>query len=231
MNISSPVTKRETLLHRRRGTSSYRSALRSALVLATLILCVEVTWPFEAAAFNQEGGLIETISAVGLFAAGLVALVRYPGVNRMYVGLVCLLLAERELEASIYVDGNAPFALLAGLDSLLDLTIVQVLLLVLVVGGVIWHGIPRGWRALRLRAPFLMVFMVAGAIAVIAQVLEEVAGLYSAELSEVMAMRAFVLEETFEMFFSIGVLSSVLIGWPNPEIKGIVHTQDRVPSG
>ncbi|NVO55831.1 hypothetical protein HW561_08525 [Rhodobacteraceae bacterium B1Z28] len=223
------VPTEEILPDSRHGFGSYQNAVRAVLLLAVLILCAVILWPLQAAAFNQEGGPIETISAAGLFAAGLVALVRYPGVSRLYIGLVCLLLAERELEASIYVEGSAPFVVLDSLDILLDMTVVRIVLAVLVLGGVFWHGVPNGWRALKLRAPFLAVFVLAGTSAVIAQLLEEVSGMYDAELSATMVTRLFVLEETLELFFSIGILAAVLIGWPKSQIKETVHDPDIAP--
>lgn len=200
-----------------------RVELRAALVLVAVILGAIAIWPVQAAAFNQEGGLIETISAAGLFAAGLAALVRYRGLSRLYIGLVCLLLAERELEADIYPQDSLPFLLLDGLDALLDLTLVRVVLAVVILGGIIWHGVPNAWRALKLQAPFVTVFVLAGLAAVVAQVLEEVTGLYHANLSEKMVTRLFALEETLEMLFSIGILAAVLIGWPKSQIKETSH--------
>lgn len=189
--------------------------LLAAVGLCCVALLAAITiWPIEASAFNQEGGVIETVSAAGLFVAGIAAFYRFPGVRRLYIGLVCLLLAERELEASIYTTGSVPFVILDGLDIILDVTLVRILLAVLVLGGIVTHGIPCGWRALKLRAPFLLVFVLAGTAAVVAQLLEEMAGFYGASLSLTMATRLFVLEETLEMFFSIGLLASVLIGWP-----------------
>ncbi len=194
-----------------------------SLAVATLLLSVIALWPVQAAAFNQEGGLIETISAACLFAAGLAALVRFRGLKRLYIGLVCLLLAERELEAEIYAEGTTPFMVLNGLDVLLDMTLVRVVLAVLVLGGLVWHGIPAAWRAVKLQAPFLSVFVLAGLAAVVAQGLEEISSLYQASLSTKMMTRLFVLEETLEMYFSIGILASVLIGWPKEPTEETPH--------
>lgn len=209
-----------------RGSAMRRFAGPAILLAMALFLCVVILWPMQAAAFNQEGGLIETISAAGLFAAGIAALFRFPGFSRSYIALVCLLLAERELEADIYAEGSAPFFVLNGLDNLLDMTAVRVVLALLVIGGIIWHGGPNAWRAVKLRAPFLKVFLLAGAAAVIAQLLEEVSGLYDGELSATMATRLFVLEETLEMYFSIGILASVLMGWPKSQIDENTHDPD-----
>lgn len=203
------------------------SVVYAAAALVVLVLGFVAFWPEQAAVFNQEGGLFETISAVGLLSAGLVALYRFRGLSRLYIGLVCLLLAERELEAEVYAPGSGLFELLNGLDALLDMTVVRVVLAVLVLGGLVWHGIPNGWRAFRQKAPFLVVFVLAGMAAVIAQVLEEVAGAYSSQLSATMVARLFVLEETLEMFFSIGIFASVLIGWPKARTE---ETTDDLPS-
>ncbi|WP_170325491.1 hypothetical protein [Ruegeria arenilitoris] len=194
------------------GTDHF--AFRAAIVLAVAILCAISLWPMQAAVFNQEGGLIETGSAVALLVAGLVALNRYRGISRLYIGVVLLLLAERELEADIYAVDSVPYFILNGLDGLLDMTAVRVVLAVIVLGGVVLHGVPNAWRALRERAPFLLVFFLAGMCAVIAQGLEEVSGAVGDGISAVMATRLFALEETLEMFFSIGILAAVLIGWP-----------------
>ncbi len=206
-------------------------AFRVALLLALVFLCAIAIWPLQASAFNQEGGLIETISAAALFVAGLAALVRYPGITRLYIALVCLLLAERELEAEVYAEGSLPFLVLDGLDTLLDMTAVRIVLAVIILGGVIWHGIPNGWRAFKQRAPFLMVFLLAGTVAVIAQLLEEVSGLFDENLSVTMATRLFVMEETLEMYFSIGILAAVLIGWPKSKAEEIQNDQhpERTP--
>jgi len=72
-----------------------------ALSAAILILVAFAMFPLQAEALNQEGGLIETISAAGLFTVGVLALIRFRGFYRLYIGVVCLLLAERELEAEI----------------------------------------------------------------------------------------------------------------------------------
>lgn len=202
-----------------------KQALRAAFVIATAYLCAIAIWPLQISAFNQEGGLTETISAAALLVAGLSALVRFPGITRLYIGLVCLLLAERELEADVYSEGSLPFFVLSGLDALLDMTVVRILLAVIIIGGIAWHGIPNGWRAFKLRAPFLMIFVLAGSVAVIAQLLEEVSGFLDANLSATMATRLFVMEETLEMYFSIGILAAVLIGWPKSNSEEIPHDQ------
>ena len=187
--------------------------------LLGLLLCAVAIWPVQAEAFNQEGGLIETVSAIALFTAGLAALVRFPGIRRLYIGVVCLLLAERELESDIYEKGSLPFQILDGFDGLLDMTVVRIVLAIIVVGGLIWHGVPNGWRAVKVRAPFLVVFVLAGIAAVTAQGLEAISSAYSADMSVDMIARLFVMEETLEMFFSIGILASVLMGWPKTRIE------------
>ncbi|NOD68131.1 hypothetical protein [Ruegeria sp. HKCCD7303] len=203
-----------------------RLVLWGAALLAGALVSVILVWPEFAAKFNHEGGPIETVSAAGLFVAGLAALWRYRGVTRAYIGLTCLLLAERELEADIYSEGSLPFAILHGLDVFLDIVWVRVALILLVLGGAIWHGIPTGWRAFKQRNLSLIVFVAAGCAAVTAQLLEEFVGLYSGALSDLMQVRLFVLEETLEMFFSIGILASVLIGWPKTQSNGTPHDQD-----
>ncbi len=192
-----------------------------AIVLATIVILLAAIciWPVQASAFNQEGGLFETISAAALLAAAVAAFWKFPGISRLYIGLVCLLLAERELEADIYAQGTLPFWILNGLDIVLDMTLVRVVLAVIVIGGLVWHSAPNAWRAFKLRAPFLMIFVLAGAAAVTAQLFEELPGLLNADLSNTMLLRLFVLEETLEMFFSIGILAAVLIGWPKSEIE------------
>ncbi len=202
-----------------------RTAFRAAIVLALVALCAVAIWPLQAAALNQEGGLIETISAAALFTAGVVALVRYRGVQRLYIGFVLLLLAERELEAEVYAEDSLPFLLLNGLDQLLDMTLVRVVLAVVILGGFVWHGIPNAWRALKLRAPFLLVFFLAGFSAFVAQVLEEISSAFDQGMSEIMIARLFALEETLEMFFSIGILAAVLIGWPKTKTEETSNDQ------
>ncbi|WP_037310447.1 hypothetical protein [Ruegeria halocynthiae] len=191
-----------------------RFAFRAALVLAALVLCVISIWPVQASAFNQEGGLIETGSAAALLVAAAAALYRYRGISRLYIGVVLLLLAERELEADVYATDSVPYFILNGLDVALDMTLVRVALAVIVLGGVVWHGVPNAWRALKERALFLLVFFLAGMSAVVAQGLEEVSSAFGDGMTQVMITRLFVLEETLEMFFSIGILAAVLIGWP-----------------
>ncbi|NOD62757.1 MULTISPECIES: hypothetical protein [unclassified Ruegeria] len=203
-----------------------RLALWGVVALACALVGVVLVWPEFAATFNQEGGPIETLSAAGLFVAGLAALWRYRGISRAYIGLTCLLLAERELEADIYSEGSLPFTILHGLDVFLDVTWVRVALVTLVLGGAVWHGIPTGWRAFKQRNLSLMVFIAAGSAAVIAQLLEEFSGLYAGALSDLMMVRLFVLEETLEMFFSIGILVAVLIGWPKTQSNGTHDDQD-----
>jgi len=203
----------------RLGFGPGRFVFRAAMVLAGLLLAFVVFWPLQASALNQDGGPFETISAAALFAAGLAALYRFPGITRMYIGLVCLLLAERELEADIYAIGSMPHTVLSGLDVALDMTLVRIVLAVVVLGGIVWHGVPNGWRALKIRAPFLLVFFLAGMSAVVAQGLEEINSAFSASLSQIMTVRLFVMEETLEMFFSIGILSAVLIGWPKSKAE------------
>jgi len=194
-----------------------------------VILCAISVWPMQAAVFNQEGGLIETGSAAALLVAAIAALVRYRGISRLYIGVVLLLLAERELEADVYAVDSWPYFVLNGLDGLLDMTIVRVVLAVIVLGGLIWHGVPSGWRAFKERAPFLLVFFLAGMAAVIAQVLEEISSAMKDEMSVVMMTRLFVLEETLEMFFSIGILAAVLIGWPKSKTEETLNEQQPKP--
>lgn len=189
------------------------------IAVVSLVLAAVAIWPQQALALNHEGGLFETISAAALMSAGMAALWRYRGVSRLYIGLVCLLLAERELEADIYPAETIMYGMLSGLDTLLDMTIVRAALALVVIGGLVWHGLPNAWRALKLRAPFLLIFVVSGLVAVVAQLLEEVSGMPGVNLSETMAVRLFVLEETLEMFFSIGILAAVLIGWPKSETE------------
>ena len=208
------------------GTGLGRRTRWFAAVTGVMLLGAIVIWPEQAAFFNQEGGLFETVSAVCLFVAGVVALWRYPGVTRLYIGLTFLLLAEREFEESVYLEGSLPFLILAGLDAMLDMTMIRVVLACVILGGVIWHGIPTGWRAVKQRVPFMIVFIAAGCLAVIAQLLEEYTGLHSDALSTVMKTRLFVMEETLEMFFSIGILASVLIGWPKSKSDETSHDKD-----
>ncbi|CUH44287.1 hypothetical protein [Ruegeria atlantica] len=203
-----------------------RAAYVSVLLIAILILVAVSIWPVQALARNEEGGLFETISAAALFASGLAALWRYPGITRLYIALVCLLLAERELEAEIYPVDSLPYWVLNGLDSVLDMTSVRIVLAVIVIGGALWHGAPTAWRAAKRRAPFFVIFVLAGLLAVTAQLLEEVSGIYQADLSTLMTVRLFVLEETLEMFFSIGILASVLIGWPKSDAEETLNDLD-----
>ncbi|WP_050603287.1 hypothetical protein [Ruegeria sp. 6PALISEP08] len=208
------------------GFEFIQLVLWGAVLLASALVVTVLIWPGHVAGYNQEGGVIETVSAAGLFAAGLVALWRYRGFCRSYIGLTFLLLAERELEADIYSKDSLPFMLLDSLDVFLDISWVRVALVLIMLGGAIWHGIPTGLRAFKRRNLSLMVFFAAGCVAVIAQLLEEYAGLYSGALSDLMKVRLFVLEETLEMFFSIGILASVLIGWPKTQSNGTTHDQD-----
>ncbi|WP_282119950.1 hypothetical protein [Ruegeria atlantica] len=203
-----------------------RAAYVSVLLIAILILVAVSIWPVQALALNEEGGLFETISAAALFASGLAALWRYPGITRLYIALVCLLLAERELEAEIYPVDSLPYWVFNGLDSVLDMTSVRIVLAVIVIGGALWHGAPTAWRAAKRRAPFFVIFVLAGLLAVTAQLLEEVSGIYQADLSTLMTVRLFVLEETLEMFFSIGILASVLIGWPKSDAEETLNDLD-----
>ncbi|WP_298854434.1 hypothetical protein [uncultured Ruegeria sp.] len=207
-------------------TGAMRLAVWGLVLLSIAFVGAVIIWPERAIAFNQEGGLIETVSAAGLLVAGLAALWRYPGVARLYIGLTCLLLAERELEASFYQEDSVPFHILNSLDIALDITLVRIVLVCAVLGGVVWHGIPMGLRAFKQRTPFLMVFLAAGSIAVIAQLLEEFSGLNSVTLSVATETRLFVLEEMLEMFFSIGILAAVLIGWPKLQSDENIHDQD-----
>ncbi len=202
---------------------------RATMVLMISLLCAIAIWPLQFSAFNHEGGLIETISAGALLSAGLTALVRFPGITRLYIGLVCLLLAERELEAEVFSPDSVAYMILNGLDMLLDTTMVRVALVAIVAGGVIWHGIPSAWRAFRVRAPFLLIFVMAGFAAVVAQLLEEISGFFGASLSHLMIARLFVLEETLEMYFSIGILAAVLIGWPKPRSEETQNEQQSQP--
>ncbi|EEE38726.1 hypothetical protein RKLH11_2570 [Rhodobacteraceae bacterium KLH11] len=71
----------------------------------------------------------------------------------------------------------------------------------------------------------MLVFVLAGSAAVVAQLLEEVSGLFAATLSAVMEARLFALEETLEMYFSIGILAAVLIGWPRSSSEEIQNDQ------
>ena len=202
-----------------------------ALALAAVVLCAIAIWPMQAARLNQEGGLIETGSAVTLFTAGLVALIRFPGIKRLYIATVCLLLAERELESDIYASDSIAFQILDGLDWILDLNPVRVVLAIVVLGGLVWHGVPTGWRAVKIRAPFLVVFVLAGGAAVAAQVFEAISGAYGASMTTQMTTRLFALEETLEMFFSIGILASVLMGWPKSMIEETAHDTFIRPGG
>ncbi|MFY2824590.1 hypothetical protein [Ruegeria sp. MALMAid1280] len=205
--------------------SKFGTVFSASIVLGVVILCAISLWPVQAAVFNQEGGLIETGSAAALLVAGLAALCRYRGISRLYIGVVLLLLAERELEADIYAVDSTPYFILHGLDVLLDMTVVRVVLAVIVLGGVAWHGVPNAWRAMKARAPFLLVFFLAGTCAVVAQGLEEVSSAIGAEMTAAMATRLFVLEETLELFFSIGILAAVLIGWPKAKAGETTNDQ------
>lgn len=207
-----------------------RFAFRAAIVLALIILCAIAVWPLQAAAFNQEGGLIETGSAAALLVAGLAALYKFRGARRLYIGVVLLLLAERELEADIYSVDSVAYLILNGLDNLLDMTVVRVVLAVIVLGGIGWHGVPTAWRAWKQRAPFLLIFFLAGMCAVVAQGLEEISSALGDTMSVTMSTRLFALEETLEMFFSIGILAAVLIGWPKAKTDGASNDQQPDPS-
>ncbi len=219
MNREDEITYESALCPAAKPLRAEMPWLWGALAFLGLVLCAVAIWPVQAEAFSQEGGLIETVSAIALFTASLAALVRFPGIKRLYIGIVCLLLTERELESDIYEKGSLPFLILDGLDGLLDITVVRIVLAIIVVGGLIWHGIPNGWRAVKARAPFLVVFVLAGTTTVVAQGLEAISSAYSAEMSVNMIARLFVMEEALEMFFSIGILASVLIGWPKTRIE------------
>ena len=223
MTIKCRISTRETLSGVQHGLVNGRTIFGGFMVAAIALSVAVWLWPMQAAAYNEEGGPIETTTAVSLFAAGIVALVRYSGIERLYIAVVCFLLAEREMEADIYVSDSLSFWALDTLDTVLDMTLVRIVLGVIVLGGLILHGIPKGWQAVKMRAPFIKVFLLAGALAVLAQVLEEVTQVPAFALSDVMAVRLFALEETLEMFFSIGIFASVLIGWPKRQIEESTH--------
>ena len=189
-------------------------------------------WPRQAAVFNQEGGPIETLSAGCLLLAGLVALVKFQGFKRLYIGLICLLLSERELEAEIYLDGTLFHSVLSGLDDVLDIALVRVALLVTICAGLLLHGTPVALLAMKQRTPSFFVFLGAGMCALVAQILEEISSAFDDVMHPLMVMRLFVLEETLEMFFAAGILAAVLIGWPKSKSEGVSNgTGDTEKSG
>lgn len=201
-----------------------RVAATHCALLATLLFCAAgVLWPSWAISHVDEGGFVEVTSAVMLFLAALAALLTLKGLPRIYISLGCFLLAEREIDTDIFVADNPLVAVFVTLDSMLEPTWVRLLLGGILIFGTVWHGIPTLWKAWKARAPFLSVFALAVLAVVVAQFVDEIARPKHTDFSKVTLMRLYVVEETLEMLFSIGIFASVLIGWRKSSLQERLH--------
>ncbi len=210
----STETKAERLTLPVRFAPATGVAVTHCVMLATLLFCVVgILWPTWAITHVNEGGIVEIASAVMLFGAAVAALVTLKGLPRVYISLGCFLLAEREIDTEIFATDSSIAAVFNAIDNMLDPTWVRVVLGLVLLFGVVWHGMPTIWKARKARAPFLTVFALAVLAVVVAQVVDQVARPKYTDFSQLTLMRLFVVEETLELLFSIGIFASVLIGW------------------
>ncbi len=207
-----------------RFAPAVRVAMAHCVLLATLLFCVAgVFWPKWAIVHVDEGGIVEITSAVMLFAAAVAALVTLKGLPRIYISLGCFLLAEREIDTEIFAANSQFVGFFVTLDSMLEPTLVRILLGGILIFGVVWHGIPTLWKAWKAKAPFLSVLALAILAVVVAQVVDEIARPKHTDFSKLALMRFYVVEETLEMLFSIGIFASVLIGWRKSNLQESPH--------
>lgn len=199
-------------------------AATHCVLLGTLLFCgAGVLWPTWAIAHVDEGGIVEVTSALMLFLASVAALLTLKGLPRIYISLGCFLLAEREIDTGIFAADSPLIAVLDALDGMLEPTWIRILLGGILIFGTVWHGIPTLWKAWKARAPFLTVFAVAVLAVVVAQFVDEIARPKHTDFSKLTLMRLYVVEETLEMLFSIGIFASILIGWRKSNLQERLH--------
>ncbi len=199
-------------------------ALAHCALLATLLFCVAgLFWPKWAIVHVDEGGIVEIVSAVMLFAASVAALATLKGLPRLYISLGCFLLAEREIDTEIFAADSQLVGFFNGLDSMLEPGWVRLVLGSILIFGVVRHGLPTLWKAWKAKAPFLSVFALAVFAVVVAQVVDEIARPKHTDFTKITLMRLYVVEETLEMLFSIGIFASVLIGWRKSQVQETPH--------
>lgn len=182
--------------------------LAGAIILAIPVIFVQ---KFQPAV--QEGGPVETLSAALLFASGLLVLIPCHRLKALYLPLTCFLLSERELDARSYHETNPLHAFLNGLDVTLDMTAVRAVLLALLLWGVMSHGLPALRRIWVRDRGFLRLMVVTGVIVFVSQIPEELSGALQPGLSDITVARFLVVEEILELFFAVGILGLVLLGW------------------
>lgn len=155
--------------------------------------------------FN-EGGPIETPSAILLFASALGLLLMRPVHRVLHLVLLCLLLAEREFDNELLPEGAWLRESVGWIeDNILRETIPAAILAVLLVLGLwkfSWPHIKNGalWRS---DVGRLLVLGVA--FAVLGQFAGEGLKHFGDGLSEVNGTRLYVIEELSEFFFAIAV--------------------------
>lgn len=217
------------MLRKHPGNSG--SILSAWVFMSLFLVGLCVLFPQRISPYAQEGGAIETVAALGLICAGIAACGAFKGFARIYIALGCLLLAERELDSDTFSENSLIHRLLDSIDALLDHTILQACLLLILLGGVAWHGFSAAWGAWKRRSEAFRLFLAAGTVAIVAQGFEELAEFYSAAQDQENFMRLFIVEEMLEMMFSVGLLVSILMGWR--ETKGSENTYDTAiePAG
>jgi len=200
-----------------------------ALVSLVLVgLCI--LFPNRIDPHAQEGGVIETVAALTLICAGIAAFAGFKGFARLYIPLGCFLLAERELDSDTFDENGLIHGLLTMIDAFLDQTAVQLCMLLILLGGVAWHGGAAAWQAWKRRSVAFRLFLVAGSMAAVAQGFEELVELRSAGLARAYYVRLFIVEEMLEMLFSVGLLIAVLMVLRETNRRSSAHDTAAEPA-
>lgn len=182
--------------------------------LAALGLAVGASSVDVMAEHFQEGGSVENISAALLLAAAVLLVLLYPLSSHLHLAVIALLLMEREVDASLLPLGHP----LRVAQDWIESALLHNPLFVAALGvWLVYAGVRHGWPALRgawrhgSAVPGILAMAVG--FAACGQIAGEWAKHTAEALSETAYLQLMIVEELSELYFSVGILAAVLVGW------------------
>lgn len=198
---------------------SVKAIFLPTAAIGLLVLALTAGFPRALGGYFHEGGVVETLSAVLLFAAAVLLPARMSGA--VYLSIILALLAEREFDGALLSDGNP---LRIG-QEWLETHLLHNRLFVAALGvWLLWALARKGWPmfrdALRAQRPEPFLLLLAVGFAALGQIAGEGAKHFAALLSETAYVQLMIVEELAELYFSVGIFAALLVGWPQRQIAG-----------
>lgn len=200
-------------------TRTARTFLFPVVIAGLLCLALAASLPGPLGAHFHEGGAVETLSAVLLAVAALALPFRLP--RAFHLSVILALLAEREFDGALLAPGN-PLRLAQEWTEahLLHNRVFVIALALWLLWALARNSGPRYWNALRAGRPEPAVLAVAVGFAVLGQIAGEGAKHFGHLLSETAHLRFMIVEEMAELYFSVGIIAALLVGWPQRQTAG-----------